>query len=246
MIFYFTGTGNSLFVAKKLVEDNEQFINIADCLNDNTFTFNISEEEKVGFVFPVYFYTVPTIIRDFISKLTLTGDVLYVYGVITCGGGISQAGAVLKKLLSEKNITLNYVTSMLMPDNSMLFYQIPGTDRAGDRLNNADKACKELKLTLEAREINNPGNVTVISDLIGLGYKACMNTSKFYADDRCISCGLCARDCPEKAIELVSGKPSWVKDKCTKCSRCINSCPVASIQYGKSTINRNRYKNPQV
>lgn len=246
MIFYFTGTGNSLFVAKRLLEDNERLIDIADCLNDSTFTFNITNGEKVGLVFPVYFYTVPTIVRNFISKLTLTGNVTYVYGVITCGGGISQAGAVLNKLLLERGISLSYVTSMLMPDNSMLFYQIPGTDQAGDRLTKADEACKNLKLTLASRRHNKAGRVTVISELIGLGYKACMNTSKFYANDKCISCGLCARDCPEKAIELVSGKPSWTKDKCSKCSRCINSCPVASIQYGKSTINRNRYKNPEV
>lgn len=54
-------------------------------------------DESVGFVFPVYFYTVPSIVMEFVAKLKL-GDVKYVYAVITCGG-ISQTGAVLKKII---------------------------------------------------------------------------------------------------------------------------------------------------
>lgn len=245
MIFYFSGTGNSLFVAKRILSDNETLISIADNTKKDNYSFDIAVDEPVGFVFPVYFYTVPSIVKDFISKLTLSNTPAYIYAIITCGGGISQAGSVLKKILESKELKLNYLHSVLMPDNSMLFYQIPGPDQAEERLANAESLCLSIKEEINKRAETKISNVSILSDLVGVGYKACMNTSKFHALSNCISCGLCERNCPENVIKLSDGKPVWVKDKCTKCSACINRCPVKAIQYGNSTLKRNRYVIPR-
>ena len=37
MIFYFTGTGNSLFAAQKLAEEGEEIISIVEALRSKTF-----------------------------------------------------------------------------------------------------------------------------------------------------------------------------------------------------------------
>ena len=50
MIFYFTGTGNSLFAAKRLLNAEESLINIADAIKNNQYEYNIADEENVGFV----------------------------------------------------------------------------------------------------------------------------------------------------------------------------------------------------
>lgn len=244
MIFYFTGTGNSLFAAKRLLSDSEKLINIADAIKSGHYEFSAAGE-NVGFVFPVYFYTVPDIVRDFISKLKLTGAD-YVYAVITCGGSISQAGSVLKKELAKRNIKLNFVTPLLMPDNSMLFYQIPAKEEGTQRLKDAEEKITEIKKMIQNRAEMNIGSGTILSDLIGLGYKLCNKTEKFYAEDSCISCGLCEKNCPQSVIVLKDGKPQWTKPECTKCSACISRCPVQAIQYGKATKKRNRYVNPEL
>ena len=52
--------------------------------------------------------------------------------------------------------------------------------------------------------------------------------------EKCISCGLCARDCPAQAIELVevSGKrmPKFFLDKCIFCYLCAEGCPREAIK----------------
>jgi len=56
----------------------------------------------------------------------------------------------------------------------------------------------------------------------------------FYPE-KCISCGLCERDCPAKAIELVevSGKrmPKFFLDRCIFCYQCAESCPREAIKF---------------
>ena len=58
MIFYFTGTGNSLYAAQKLADGGEEIVSIVEALRSKTFHYTLKEGEKLGFVFPVYFYTV--------------------------------------------------------------------------------------------------------------------------------------------------------------------------------------------
>lgn len=245
MIFYFTGTGNSLFAARRVLAEDEKLINIADAIRNEQYEYTVSHGENVGVVFPVYFYTVPDIVLNFISRLKLK-DAEYVYAIITCGGGICQAGGVLKNALSKRNIRLSWVTSLLMPDNSMLFYQIPPSDACHERLETAEHRLVQIKEIVRKRTQTNISSITAISDLVGLGYKLCSSTANFYAEDSCIGCGLCAAHCPQNVIVMNDGKPHWTKSRCQKCSACINRCPKQAIQYGKITKKRNRYVNPEM
>lgn len=243
MIFYFTGTGNSLFAAEKLLCENERLISIAEAMKKNEYSYEVCSGEKVGFVFPVYFYTVPDIIKEFISKLDIKGAG-YVYSVITCGGSIGQTGAVLKKNLQKRGLSLSYVSSLLMPDNGMLFYQIPSFEEQKPRITEVERLLKEIAEDINSNKKSEIGSATLGADLFGLGFKISDKTAKFHADGKCTGCGLCESVCPVDAIEIRNGKPLWIKKACTKCSACICRCPSEAIQYGKMTENRNRYLNP--
>ena len=245
MIVYFSGTGNSLYVAQSLLDTDEKLVSMAELMKNGEYIIDLKDDEKLGFVFPVYFYTVPSIVKEFIEKAVIK-NVGFVYSVITCGGGTAQASAVLKKLLADKGIKLSYFKELLMPDNSMLFYQIQSVEMAKGRLSEAQKEIAGIKNDLKERKTTRIGNNTAVSNLVGMGYKLCSGTKKFYAEDTCIGCGLCERNCPQQVIRLENGRPVWTKDECCKCSACINRCPVKAIQYGNGTKKRNRYVNPLV
>lgn len=124
-----------------------------------------------------------------------------------------------------------------MPDNSMLFYQIPSIEKCGERLRSAEEKLVQIKENIDKRYNENIKSSTILSDLVGAGYKLCNKTAKFYANENCIGCGLCAKGCPQDVIVMKNDKPDWIKPTCAKCSACINRCPKWAIQYGNATKN---------
>ena len=101
MIFYFTGTGNSYFAARKLADEGEKIISIVDALRSKAYHYTLNEGEKLGFVFPVYFYTVSDPVLELFRKLTVE-NAGFVYAVIPCGASIGAAGGLLKSELKKR------------------------------------------------------------------------------------------------------------------------------------------------
>ena len=87
MIFYFTGTGNSRWVAEALgTAFDEPLVSIADALNEGKNAYPLGEREKVFFVFPVHSWGPAVLVPRFISRLILSGyKGQEVYFVCTCG-----------------------------------------------------------------------------------------------------------------------------------------------------------------
>lgn len=242
MIFYFTGTGNSSYVAKQIAEKTgDKLINMAQNRHEKH-SFQLVEGESVGFVFPVYYYTLNHIVSEYISNLTIEGNG-YVYAIVTCGGSIGGTGGLLKEELEKRNITLNNVYSLQMPDNAVFYYNIVDEQQAQKELAVSEK---NLQLIFEKIQNKESGSISSVGFPKALRKVAKLigTTKKFYATNQCISCGKCEKNCPEQVIEIVDGKPQWVKKSCVLCSSCINRCPAKAIQYGKGTENRNRYVNP--
>ena len=241
MIFYFTGTGNSLMAAKAIVRSGEALINIAKARKLGLFNYEIQAGERVGFVFPVYCYTVPAVVMEFVRKLELS-DCGYCFAIITCGGGIGSAGNHLAKELCEKGISLNYLSPVVMPDNAVFYYNLDPQDKMDMLLSEAEKRLMNIRSELDKETVQNIKPKS--SKLCQTMYHAMSKTKGFYVTEACISCGMCAENCPDGIIKIHEGKPIWPEKSCTHCTACINRCPVSAIQYGKTTEKRRRYVNP--
>ena len=108
MIFYFTGTGNSLFAAKTLARDGEEVISVIEAVRSKAFRYALKEGEPLGFVFPVYFYTVSDPVLELVRNLTVE-NASFVYAVIPCGASIGAAGGFLKSELKKRGLELQRV-----------------------------------------------------------------------------------------------------------------------------------------
>lgn len=243
MIFYFTGTGNSLYVAQKLAISGEQVRSISEMLDQNDMQVTLADGEALGFVFPVYFYTVSDPVLEFVRKIQVENS-SYVYAVITCGASIGSAGALLKDELGKRGLSLSRVDPLVVPDGAVLFYDIDTPEQMLAQLSGVDHRITSIRDAIRSRQPAPISGSAAVGKAMLASYHACMGTGKFHVQEQCISCGLCSRICPAHAIEMKNGKPAWVKRKCLKCCGCINRCPVSAIQYGKKTESRGRYVNP--
>ena len=243
MIFTFTGTGNSLFAARTLAHDGEEVISMIEAVRSKSFHYTLKENEPLGFVFPVYFYTVSDPVLELVRHLTVE-NAGFVYAVIPCGASIGAAGGFLKSELKKRGLELQRVDAPVVPDGALIFYDIDTPEKMEKQLDAATKELASIKQAIDRRE-GNAIKGSPIAGKIGLAaYHACMSTKAFYADEKCIGCGKCASICPSGAIEMVDGRPAWTKKKCLKCCGCLGRCPASAIQYGKKTASRGRYVNP--
>ncbi len=237
MIYYFSATGNSKHAAEVLAKKTgDTAVNIVDALKNG---LPENKSDKTGFVFPVYFWGLPEIVKRFASKAKNSlGS--YVYCVITCGANTGSADKMLEKALGRK---LDYSFSLRMPDNYVIMYDPCEKEKAQKFLRHADKELDTVGDDI-VRGVCKKGGIgggVINSFFVSKLYDPFRSTKKFFADDKCTSCGFCAKICPEEAIVIENGKPKWIKNKCQHCTACINRCPAKAIQYGKKTVERGRY-----
>ncbi|GAB1476437.1 EFR1 family ferrodoxin [Bacillota bacterium] len=252
MIFYFSGTGNSLDVAQQMAKIcNDSLISIAGEMKQgqDIYEYALGENEAVGFVYPVYAWAPPLMVTDFIGKLSIPkAKERYIYSIATCGENIGNTMDVLKKTLVGNGLRLDGGFSITMPNNYILMWDVDSKEEASKRLENAKARIHSIGKIVLNRESKvfdiEKGPVPfVFTGVINpLFNKFALGTKSFYAEDTCTACGLCEEICPTKNI-TVCGKPSW-GPVCTQCLACIHRCPEKAIQYGKKTRARGRYVNP--
>ena len=235
MLFYFTGTGNSRWVAEALgTAFDEPLVSIADALNEGKNAYPLGEREKVFFVFPVHSWGPAVLVPRFISRLILSGyKGQEVYFVCTCGDDCGYTDRIMRSILARRGIAVTGGFSVQMPNNYVL---MPGFDVDSKMVETEklEKAPERVGEIVEAiRQKRNPslyyaGSVPLLKSYMvyPLFTHFAIGGNRFYATDACISCGICAKVCPTGTISLSGdGKPEWA-DSCVQCVACIHRCPV--------------------
>lgn len=119
-IYYFSGTGNCLYVAKNLSEKlNARYFNVSKSIKDQEIVLN---SEVLGFVFPVYAYTYPKILDLFLKKIKLAANPRFVFIVITYGSTPGRAAQKFAKKLN-KFFKVDYINGVLMPENYIAIFK---------------------------------------------------------------------------------------------------------------------------
>lgn len=245
MVFYFSGTGNSYATAMQLqFRLQGELVNITDCVQNETFHFALEENEPVGIVVPVYFGGLPSIVNDFLGRMTFEAKPSYIYGILTYGGTLFGAKRKLANQLKTYGYEAAAIWEVLMPNNYAISFEPTHEDEAEPILENAGAQLEQIISDIQNRKMvqwKQPVMGTIASGFIYPMYDKARKTKPFYSNDQCVGCGICAGRCPVKAIQMIDGKPNWVKDHCVLCMSCVR---CNAIQYGKKMIGKYRYRHP--
>lgn len=253
MIFYFSGTGNSSFVATTLAN----FLGMKKCFIPELNPTEVAQpEDNIIFVFPVYSWGVPPLVSQFIKNLPSTywdqakAQGLQVNCVMTCGDEVALSPEMITKDLKRVGIIVNSIWSVIMPNNYVL---LPGFDVDSKSLENSKlDACQsriiEIATSLskgEKRLDVTRGNLAWLKSKIvfPLFKRWGIFPRKWHFATNCISCGKCEKICPLFNVKMVEGHPQWGKN-CCSCLACYHVCPVHAIEYGKETIKKGQYLFP--
>jgi len=244
MIFYFTGTGNSLHITKRIAAiTGDMIISMNDKIKQND-TQPICAEDKLVFVVPTYGWRIPRIVEQWIRATQFTGADK-AWFVMDCGGEIGNAAKYNLRLCDQKGFTYMGTAQIVMPENYIAMFNAPETAEAKKIIEKADPVIDSAAhIIAEGQAFPTPRNNLYDRFMSGavnpMFYRLFVKADAFYVSNKCIGCGKCVELCPLNNIRLTDGKPVWGKD-CTHCMACICHCPTAAIEYGKKSVGKPRY-----
>ncbi len=249
IIFYFSQSGNSLYVAKKIAASmgNTTLVSIPEAIHNNQYKYN--NYEKVGFIIPLYFMSMPNMVKDFISKLEISKD-SYVFSVITRAITKGRIFHDIDKLLNKKEVKINYGKYLTFPDSYIKWSEAPSEKTLLKIFQQAEKSLDLIteKILCEDNYVENEGVMLKAFSLLAYTiWKSRLKTisKKFKVNSSCVGCGICEKTCSARNIRLENGKPIWAS-KCEDCMACVQHCPKKAIYFNSKTIHKARYINPNI
>ena len=244
MILYFSGTGNSNYVAKRIADaPGDALVNLNDRIKASD-TSSVETGERVIIVTPTYAWRIPRVVRDWLLKTELHGA-KNVWFVMTCGSEIGNANKYNRDLCAEKAISCMGTAQIVMPENYIAMFSAPQADEARQIVAQAEPSIDRAIAAIQANQPFAPTRNNLYDRFMSgpvnpIFYRFFVKANAFTVSDACISCGQCAKRCPMNNVTLKDGKPVWGK-ACTHCMACICYCPVSAIEYGKKSVGQPRY-----
>ncbi|OGN90019.1 MAG: hypothetical protein A2158_04580 [Chloroflexi bacterium RBG_13_46_14] len=250
VIYYFSGTGNTLFVAKDIVKGlGASLIPIASLVDASVVSV---DSEVMGIVYPVYYGELPVIVGEFVERLNnLEGK--YIFAVCTFGGSAGDSLRSLRKIIRSRGGKLSATYGIHMPQNA--FYKF--WEKHEPLYRNWRQ--KRLNTVISNTKAGKTGNffTNIVFDIIFKAIQAYvrpkykqsfiklsgaspdlsieelihLNDTSFSVTDKCTGCGVCAKVCPVSNIVIVKDRPVW-QHRCENCIACYNFCPQKAIRNG--------------
>jgi len=249
-IFYFSGTGNSLWSAKRveqiIKEKNSQekceLINLGVEAQKSDV---VIEADAVVFVFPSYAYGLPLVVRRFAKNAVFKTS--YMASLVTYGSSPRGTLGGLRRILKKKGIAKLFFARIPAVENYIAIFGTPSQKSIDKRTAMQEKATKEAALSIVERHENKVSLFcpfsAFVSWLFSFGVKVFYK--QYRVSNGCNGCATCEKTCPVSAIVMKGGKPSFT-NKCEHCQGCLNLCPLRAISFGRVKFGSIGYRHPQV
>ena len=251
LVFYFTATGNSLFVARQF-SDNP--LSIPQELKKGKQTY---EADEIGFVFPDYASGAPVIVQEFLAKNTFKAP--YLFSIITYGNANGIVAEWVRDYAKEKGVNFNYINTILMVDNYLPVFDMNEQMKIDKHVDeNLAKLLEDVgaqKNYVQAAQ-QQPGMPPMNKEMLkGMQDQHFNMTAERLLElkkDRCVECLTCEKVCPHKNFSLGNDGLQFA-GKCEFCLACVHACPQKALTLKSNWPGmpgeRNpeaRYRNPNV
>ncbi|MCP4764498.1 MAG: hypothetical protein GY870_22170 [archaeon] len=267
LILYFSGTGNTHYIAKYIYTHLNSMDFHAEIVMESIETLhpeNVSEYDLVCFGFPVFALGAPEIVNDYLVELKSVENIgLFLF----CTMGLAAGNAFRRvfKLFEPKGYRFLGATAVLMPGTDGLSmmdknskYIKKALNKNYDLIPRADELVQEIAIFIqdntkgEQLDINKNQQLPFkIADfLLGWSFRllyvilVIFMKKKYNVDTNCNRCGLCVQFCPKQNITLEKDGIHF-SNKCIICLRCIHQCPQQAVQIGSLTKGKFRWSGPK-
>lgn len=251
MIYYFTGNGNSGYIAHRLAGYLHEKI---ERIKDSTQLQLPIGKSGIGIVFPVYAWGVAPPVTDFINSWSeeyitrLKADKVPIWAVMTCGDEAGACVEMLKEILKRRGLSLTAAWSVIMPNTYVILpgFNVDSPELAQKKLTDSLNRVKEIgekiqKLNWEIDVLRGSWPRIKTHIVYPLFRRWGINPKKWHKELDCNRCGRCVRVCPVANIQMGASGPVW-NENCKSCMACYHCCPKHSVSYGEITKGKGQYR----
>ena len=240
-ICYFTATGNSLYVAKRI---GGTLLSIPKLMKENEIIIN---DDAVGIIAPVYAGNMSEMVRNFLRNAKIKTE--YLFFICTYGMSYSVAKVNAISIANKSGVKIDYVNAVKMVDNYLPGFDIKKQIESAHKKNiegQIDNICKDI--SSRKKNVTNIALLQkvakwIVNNTMGKALFDKNAAKKYIVDNNCILCGTCAKVCPANNIS-VKDKVVFA-DKCEVCYACIHNCPKKAIHV-KFEKSSDRFRNEHI
>ena len=247
LVFYFTATGNSLFVARQF---SDAPLSIPQEIKKGA---QVYEADEIGFVFPDYASGAPVIVQEFLAKKTFKAP--YIFAIITFGNASAMVAEWVRDYAKEKGVNIKYINTILMVDNYLPVFDMNEQMKMDKHVDeNLAKLLEDVGVQKNYVQVADMGffNKDMLKNMQDQHYNMTAERLLELIKDRCVECMTCEKVCPHKNFRLGSDGLEF-SGKCEFCLACVHACPQKALtlksanpQWPGERNPEARYRNPNV
>lgn len=231
VIYYFSGTGNSLRAARVIAAELGGAKLVS--MGGGTEGVPAAGAEITGFVCPVYEWDVPKAVKAFAEKLVVNPQA-YTFMVATYIAVHGRCFETMDGILRAKGSRLHYGRALRCVASQCIAYEpfpparlmVPLSERGARKIGREIAAGKERKYP-RMSPVSRKLYPKMMLPFLNVQHEY---DKGFYVSGACTGCGVCRRVCPCGNITLSGERPVW-NHACEGCNACVVYCPAKAVQF---------------